>query len=282
MADTALTALAAATAPDADDLFYLVEDGVSVKATGTQVAALMASIITPADIGAQPAGSVDADDVTYTPTTLADWDGSADPGDVEQALDQLAERVTDVEGASVSDGDKGDITVSTDSNGTVWTIDNDAVSNAKLANVSTQTIKGRTTASSGDPEDLTAAQAAAVIQGNGLTVDLAGFRGIPINSQSGNYTTVAADSGKAILHASGAGAGDTFTIDSNANVAYPLGTAITFINMDSNALSIAITSDTMNLAGAGTTGTRSLAQYGNATAIKVASTTWLISGTGLT
>jgi hypothetical protein len=43
--------------------------------------------------------SVDADDVTYTPTTLADWDGSADPGDVEQALDQLAERVTDVEGA---------------------------------------------------------------------------------------------------------------------------------------------------------------------------------------
>lgn len=42
-------------------------------------------------------GSVDADDVSYTPTTLADWDGSADPGDVEQALDQLAERVTDVE-----------------------------------------------------------------------------------------------------------------------------------------------------------------------------------------
>lgn len=42
-------------------------------------------------------GSVDADDVTYTPTTLSDWDGGADPGDVEQALDQLAERVTDVE-----------------------------------------------------------------------------------------------------------------------------------------------------------------------------------------
>lgn len=47
---------------------------------------------------AAPAGGVvDADDVTYTPTTLADWDGSADPGDVEQALDQLAERVTDEE-----------------------------------------------------------------------------------------------------------------------------------------------------------------------------------------
>ena len=45
-------------------------------------------------------GTPDADDVTYTPTTLADWDGSADPGDVEQALDQLAERITDVEGGA--------------------------------------------------------------------------------------------------------------------------------------------------------------------------------------
>jgi hypothetical protein len=35
----------------------------------------------------------DSDDVTYAPTTAADWDGAADPGDVEQALDQLAERV---------------------------------------------------------------------------------------------------------------------------------------------------------------------------------------------
>jgi hypothetical protein len=128
----------------------------------------------------------------------------------------------------------------------------------------------------------TGAVTLADLQETGLNVDAVGFRGIPINSQSGNYTTVAADNGKAILHPSGAGAGDTFTIDSNANVAYEVGAAITFINMDSNALSIAITSDTMNLAGAGTTGTRSLAQYGIATAIKVASTTWLISGTNLT
>lgn len=37
-------------------------------------------------------------------------------------------------------------------------IDNDAVTNAKLANVNTATIKGRVTAGSGDPEDLTVAQ----------------------------------------------------------------------------------------------------------------------------
>jgi hypothetical protein len=42
-------------------------------------------------------GAVDSDDVAYAATTVADWNGSADPGDVEQALDQLAERVKDIE-----------------------------------------------------------------------------------------------------------------------------------------------------------------------------------------
>jgi hypothetical protein len=112
--------------------------------------------------------------------------------------------------------------------------------------------------------------------------DAVGFRNIPINSQSAAYTTVLADSGKVIFHPSGDANVRTFTIDSNANVAYPLGTAITFINMTSQVVTIAITSDTMYLSSAGTTGSRSLAQYGSATAIKMTSTTWLISGSGLT
>jgi hypothetical protein len=43
------------------------------------------------------------------------------------------------------------------------TIANDAVTNAKLANVATQTLKGRATAGTGDPEDLTAAQARSIL-----------------------------------------------------------------------------------------------------------------------
>ena len=69
----------------------------------------------------------------------------------------------------------------------------------------------------------------------------------------------------------------------NASVAFVIGTTITFINQNAGGtITIAITSDTMRLAGAGTTGSRSLAANGIATAVKVTSTEWLISGTGLT
>lgn len=64
-------------------------------------------------------------------------------------------------GGSLANGDYGDITVS--GGGTTLTIDNDVVTNAKLANMATQTIKGRTTAGTGDPEDLTATQATAIL-----------------------------------------------------------------------------------------------------------------------
>ena len=112
--------------------------------------------------------------------------------------------------------------------------------------------------------------------------DAVGFRNIPQNSQSAAYTLVLADAGKHIFHPSTDANARTFTIPANGSVAYPIGTAITFINMTAAVVTIAITTDTMYLSSAGTTGSRSLAQYGSATAIKMTSTTWLISGSGLT
>ncbi len=112
--------------------------------------------------------------------------------------------------------------------------------------------------------------------------DSVGFRNIPQNSQSADYTLVLADSGKHIFHPSTDANARTFTIPANSSVAYPIGTAITFINMTSQVVTIAITTDTMYLSSAGTTGSRSLARYGSATAIKITSTNWLISGSGLT
>jgi hypothetical protein len=112
-----------------------------------------------------------------------------------------------------------------------------------------------------------------------------GFRVIPQNAQSGSYTLVLADSGKHIYHASGDGAA-TYTIPAASSVAFPLGTAVTFVNLSATSISIAITTDTMYLSSAGTTGTRTLAQYGSATAVKVSGVSstgiWVISGSGLT
>ena len=109
-----------------------------------------------------------------------------------------------------------------------------------------------------------------------------GFRNVPVNSQSAAYTTVLGDSGKFIFHPSTDANARTFTIAANSSVAYEIGTVLTFVNMTSQVVTIAIMStDTMYLAGAGTTGSRSLAQYGMATAIKMTATTWLISGVGI-
>lgn len=125
----------------------------------------------------------------------------------------------------------------------------------------------------------TIAQVLADLQGTGLLDAYAGFRNLPQNSQSVDYTCVAADSGKHIYQT---GATKTVTIPANGSVAFPLGTAITFICSNASGCTIAITTDTLRWADGGGTGSRTLAQYGMATAVKVATTEWLINGTGLT
>ena len=108
-----------------------------------------------------------------------------------------------------------------------------------------------------------------------------GFLTIPQDAQSASYNVVLSDTGKHLFHAAGSAAA-TYTIPANSNVAFATGAAITFVNMSANAVTVAITSDTMYLAANGTTGSRTLAQYGVATAIKITSTSWIISGAGLT
>lgn len=110
--------------------------------------------------------------------------------------------------------------------------------------------------------------------------DAAIFGVIPVNSQSAAYTLVASDQSKTILHPAADNNARTFTIPNNGSVAFPIGTVITFVNKV-NTLSIAITSDTLTWAPSGGTGTRSLDANGIATAIKIASTEWMITGVGL-
>lgn len=102
--------------------------------------------------------------------------------------------------------------------------------------------------------------------------------------KTANYTLTLADAGRHILHPGTDTTARTFTIPENASVPYEIGTAITFVNQNGTGgvVTIAITSDTMRLAGSGTTGSRTLARNGVATALKIAATEWIISGAGLT
>jgi len=71
----------------------------------------------------------------------------------------------------LSDWNYTDATIS--SSGTVITINNGVVTNAKLANVASATFKGRTTVGTGSPEDMTATQATALL--NTATTSLKGL-----------------------------------------------------------------------------------------------------------
>lgn len=109
-----------------------------------------------------------------------------------------------------------------------------------------------------------------------------GYKNIPQNSQSANYTCGMVDAGGHLLHPSADTTARIFTIPANASVPYAVGTAITFVNQNGGGvITISITTDTMRLAGAGTTGNRTLAANGVATALKITATEWIISGVGL-
>lgn len=103
------------------------------------------------------------------------------------------------------------------------------------------------------------------------------------NIQSTAYTLLLGDAGGHILHPSADTTARTFTIPANSSVAYDIGTALTFVNQASaGTVTIAITTDTMRWAGTASTGSRTLAQNGMATALKLTSTEWIINGVGLT
>jgi hypothetical protein len=149
-----------------------------------------------------------------------------------------------------------------------------ASNNASAASIFTSSVTGITIGSSTIrttefPADGTTSTAASG----------AGYMGLPQNATTtGAYTIVAADAGRHIY----ASATRTITINSNANLGLPIGTTLTFIAGSGATMTIAITSDTMYLAGPGTTGSRTLAPFGMATAVKITSTSWMISGNGLT
>ncbi len=160
----------------------------SLIANGTITFGKIQDVTAPVVIGRGTAGTGSLE--TLTPATgISVTAGSIAPGNDLAAVEGLAgtglatrtasetwttRSVTGDSSITVTNGDgvagnpalsraalTGDVTASAGTNAT--TIAAGVVSNSKLANMATQTFKGRTTAGTGSPEDLTTAQATALL-----------------------------------------------------------------------------------------------------------------------
>jgi hypothetical protein len=150
-----------------------------------------------------------------------------------------------------------------------------AVANGGTGGTTAATARsGIGAAASGANTDITALDQDITITATGtIAANTLGYRGLPQETKTSGYTLALADAGKHISITTGG-----ITIPSNGTTAFPIGTTIVLFNNSGSTQSITITTDTLRLAGTASTGTRTLAQYGLATCVKVASTTWVVSG----
>lgn len=107
-----------------------------------------------------------------------------------------------------------------------------------------------------------------------------GFVAFSLNAQTGTtYTTVLADSYQMLITQSNASA-NAIKIPTNANVAHPIGTVITVLNIGAGTCTIsAVTSGTTTVLSAGTVAAQpTLAQYKSAALIKTGTDAWYVVG----
>lgn len=160
-------------------------DTADITADAVTYAKLQNLSATSRVLGRKTSGSGDAEECTLS--EVLDFVGSAAQGDIlyrgASAWTRLGAGTSghflQTQGAganpqwaagsgSLSDGDKGDVVVS--SSGSVWTIDADAVTFSKMQNLSASCLVGRRSGSSGDPEEVTLAAPLSLTSGAVLGV----------------------------------------------------------------------------------------------------------------
>ena len=116
----------------------------------------------------------------------------------------------------------------------------------------------------------------------GDVLTAAAFNGLvsfSTTTQTADYTPVSADQYQMLVLMNKATAVN-FTIPTNASVAFPVGTAITVLNIGAGTCTIkAVTAGTTTVLSAGATAAQpTLAQYKSAVCIKTATDTWYVVG----
>jgi hypothetical protein len=117
--------------------------------------------------------------------------GIADGGTTGQVLAKASATDYDTEWVSpggLSDGDKGDITVS--ASGATWTIDNEAVTFAKMADVSSQILIGRHGSGSGAPQQVSVGNG---VEFSGSGIRRSAFTGGDVTAAAGSASLTIAD-----------------------------------------------------------------------------------------
>jgi hypothetical protein len=130
------------------------------------------------------------DGATLSSATVAGTDKVLVPDvdDLDNLKTVTAQSIADLV-VGLTDGDKGDITVS--GGGATWTIDNDAVTFAKIQNINTDVLIGRDTAASGDSEEISVSGG---IEFTGAgAIQTSAFTGDVTKSAGGTATTIAND-----------------------------------------------------------------------------------------
>jgi len=153
--------------------------------------------------------------------------------------------------------------------------DGSGLTTLSATNLSSGTVN--TARISGSYTGITAIGAATINDSGGSPFN-AGYLGMP---QSTNTSLVLTDRGKHILLS---GTTNTVTIPANASVAFEVGSTIVLINDGSGNTTLNITTDTLEWyqGGASTTGSgRTIATKSVVTLVKVASTRWVLSGSGI-
>jgi hypothetical protein len=130
-------------------------------------------------------------------------------------------------GATLADGDYGDITAS--SSGTVLSVDNDAVSDAKLRNSAALSVIGRSANSTGDPADIAAGSDGDVLRRSGTTLGFGTVATAGIANSAVTLAKIANASANSRLLGSGSG---------GSGAAYTELTVGTGLTMGASSLSV--------------------------------------------